>query len=152
MLILYVSLLNVTYTVAFVSLFDNAPISIDLIFLNIFCHFLIVEILLRYGDIESNPGPKDRQSLSICYYNINSLSAHNFEKLSSLEAFNSVHDFDVICISESFLDSSFSFDDSSLELRGFKLVRADRSPIRHKKRRCVNLPQRKFTNQIFKCL
>ena len=71
------------------------------------------------------PGPKDKHCLSICHYNINSIAAHNFAKLSSLEAFNAVHNFDVICISESYLDSSFSSDDSALALKGYKLVRAD---------------------------
>ena len=63
--------------------------------------------------------------MSVCHYSINSIAAHNFAKLSSLEAFNAVHNFDVICISESYLDSSFPTDDSALDLKGYKLVRAD---------------------------
>ena len=99
--------------------------SIDLFFLFIFQHFLVVKLLLRCGDVESNPGPKSKHCLSVCHYNVNSIVVHNFAKLSSLEAFNAVHDFDIICISESFLDSSFSSDDSTLNLKGYKLVRAD---------------------------
>ena len=92
--------------------------SIDLVFLFVFQHFLAIKLLLRCGDVESNPGPKDKHCLSICHYNINSIAAHNFAKLSSLEAFNAVHNFDVICISEPYLDSSFSSDDSALALKG----------------------------------
>ena len=34
-------------------------------------------------DIELNPGPKHKQdqSLSICHWNLNSIPAHNFQKL-----------------------------------------------------------------------
>ena len=59
----------------------------------------------------------------MCHYNINSLVANNFTKLSSLEAFNAVHNFDIIYISESFLDSFFSSHDSALLLKGYQLVR-----------------------------
>ena len=105
--------------------FITGSFSIDLVILFVFQHILITKLLLKCGDIEPNLGPKNKQCLSICHFNINSLAAHNFAKLSSLNAFNSVHDFDIICLSESFLDSSFSTDDSNLALRGYKLVRAD---------------------------
>ena len=41
----------------------------------------------RSGDIEPNPGPKPNscQSFSICHWNLNSISAHNFIKLSLLK-------------------------------------------------------------------
>ena len=97
----------------------------DLLFLLSFHHFLIIKLLLRCGDVEPNPGPKEKDCLSICHYNVNSLAAHNFAKLLTLEAFISVHHYDIICISESFLDSTFSPDDSALTLKGFKLIRAD---------------------------
>ena len=58
-------------------------------------------------------------------FELNSLVAHNFEKISLLQAFNSLHKFDLICISESYLDSTFSDNDPSLALNGYKLVRSD---------------------------
>ena len=70
------------------------------------------------GDIESNPGPKNKQNLSLLHWNVNSLPTKNFEKLSLLTAFNSIHKFDIICIFESFLYSSFLSDDSALNLNG----------------------------------
>ena len=121
---LYTLQLKFTYTGS-IYLFFSGSFSIDLLFLFIFQNILAIKLLLRCGDVESNPGPKDKLSLSICHYNINSIAVHNFAKLSSLEAFNSVHSFDIICISESFLDSSFCSNDSALNLKGFKLVRAD---------------------------
>ena len=44
-----------------------------------------------------NPGPKPiaGQSFSICHWNLNSISAHNFTKISLLTAYVLVHDFDL---------------------------------------------------------
>ena len=41
--------------------------------------------LLRHGDIELNPGPRKekKNSLSVCHWNLNSLSAHNYLNLHS---------------------------------------------------------------------
>ena len=77
------------------------------------------------GDIEINPGPRKDENLSICHWNLNSISAHNFVKFSSLQAFNSIHNFDLICISETFLDSSVAIDDSDLNFNGYNLMRSD---------------------------
>ena len=79
------------------------------------CAFVFL-ILLMDGDIESNPGPKTKTKkekiFSCCHWNVNSLLAHN--KLSILEAYNVAHKYDVICISESNLDSTVPLDDNSL--------------------------------------
>ena len=85
----------------------------------------LVLLLLKCGDIEQNPGPSKNCNLSIMHWNINSVSAHNFVKLTLLEAFVSIHKYDLICISESYLNSSISSNDPSSELKGYKLVRAD---------------------------
>ena len=47
----------------------------------------IFALLLCHGDIEINPGPKKlkKNSLSVCHWNLNSLSAHNFSKLTQLK-------------------------------------------------------------------
>ena len=88
-------------------------------------HFFLFFLILACGDIESNPGPNNKGKLSIMHWNVNSLAAHNFAKLSSLQAFNSTHKFDLICIGESFLDSSLSSNDPSLALSGYTLERSD---------------------------
>ena len=54
-----------------------------------------------------------------------SVSAHNFVKLSSMEVYNTVHNYDIICLPETYLDSSFSSNDPDLFLDGYKLIRAD---------------------------
>ena len=52
-------------------------------------------------DIEMNPGPKPSscKKFSICHWNLNSTSAHLI-KLSLLRAYISVHNFDILCLSE----------------------------------------------------
>ena len=146
LLILSILQLNATYTSG-IYLLVIGFFSIDLLFLLSLQHFLVVKLLLRCGDVESNPGSRSNHCLSDCHYNVNSIVAHNFAKLSSLEAFNAVHNFDIICISESFLDSSFSSDDSALTLKGYKLVRADH-PLDIRRGGYLHLLQRNIANLV----
>ena len=69
---------------------------------------------MLHGYIESNPVPKKKELtyFSLCHWNVNSLVAH--KKIPSLAAYNSVYRYDIICISESFLDSAISDDDNIL--------------------------------------
>ena len=93
------------------------------------CHLLIVFLilLLLSGDVHPNPGPKrDKDyNFSVCSWNIGSVSAHNFSKLSLLSSYNSIYHYDLICLSETFLDSSFLPDDPRLNLDGYNLILAD---------------------------
>ena len=88
---------------------------------------LQILIVLLSGDIEINPGPKrsPKTNLSICHWNLNSISAHNYVKLSLLRAYLAFHNFDIICLSETYLNSSNSPDDETLEISGYNLVRSD---------------------------
>ena len=56
---------------------------------------------------------------------MNSLTAHNFEKVNLLEAYSTVNKFDIICLSEFFLDSSILTENNNLKINGHKMVRAD---------------------------
>ena len=84
-------------------------------------------LLLLSGNVHPNPGPKrDKDyNFSVCCWNIGSISAHNFSKLSLLSSYNRIYNYDLICLSETFLDSSFLPDDSRLNLDGYNLIRAD---------------------------
>ena len=79
------------------------------------------------GDVKENPGPKPSfsQIFSICHWNVNSISAHNYIKSSFLRAYVSSHKFDVICISETYLNSDIFTVDETLETVGYTLSRAD---------------------------
>ena len=91
------------------------------------CYILVFVnlLLIICGDIETNPGPNDTYNLSLCHWNLNSIMAHNFSKLTALAAFNSIHKFDIICLSETFLNSSYKTEDDALALNGYTLIRAD---------------------------
>ena len=77
------------------------------------------------GDVGLNPEPKRNtvQTLSICHWNLNSICAHSFAKLTLLRAYVSVRKFDIICLSETYLD--YSIDDENLEISGYYLIRSD---------------------------
>ena len=88
-------------------------------------------LLICASDIELNQGPRKNNTsynFSSCHWNRNSIAAHNFSKLSLLEAYDVQHKFDMICLSETFLDSSIPTNDERLNMKGYKLIRAD-NPI-----------------------
>ena len=90
---------------------------------------LLTIFLLLCSDVELNSGPTKKPNswfnFSICNWNLNSLTSHNCEKVNLLEAYNAVNKFDIICLSESFLDSSVLTENSNLKINGYKMVRAD---------------------------
>ena len=86
-----------------------------------------LNLLLQHGEIETNPGPRGNHSqyFSFCHWKLNSLPAHNYAKVSLLQAFNAIHKFDLICLSESYLNSSITMDEKSLIIDGYKFISAD---------------------------
>ena len=84
-------------------------------------------LIILSGDVEVNPGPKNSVSecLSICHWNLNSILAHDYSKLFLLKAYISVHKFDIICLSETYLDSTVPLDDVNLVISGYNLIRSD---------------------------
>ena len=46
---------------------------------------------------------------------------------SLIEAYNTHHNFDIICLSETFLDSSSADDNPRLNLKDFTMIRVDNS-------------------------
>ena len=77
------------------------------IFSLITCLYIFL-LLCSHGDIELNPGANKSKenNLSICHWNLNSITAHNFVKLSQLKAYISTYKHDFICLSETYLGSS----------------------------------------------
>ena len=81
---------------------------------------------MQSWDIEANPGPGGfRSSLSICHWNLNSIWVEGFSKLSQILAFLNINQFDIFCLTETFLDSSTSSDDPRLVIKVYKLFRCD---------------------------
>ena len=73
------------------------------------------------------PGPKtiSQQGFSICHWNLNSIFAHNFAKIFLLKAYLAIHKFDIICLSETYIDSSIPTNNDNLDIDGYNLVRSD---------------------------
>ena len=89
--------------------------------------FLLLLLILS-NDVELHPGPKkdnSKRSFSIAHWNLNTIAAQNFVKLSQLEAYNTMHSYDLICLSETWLDSTNSVNSNDLSLKGYNLHRVD---------------------------
>ena len=88
------------------SLIKNIPASFRLCFLKIaditvFLLFFIQNLLSCCGDIEENPGTK-YSSLTFCHWNLNGLTAHDSTKISLLQVYITQHNYDIICLTETF--------------------------------------------------
>ena len=82
-------------------------------------------MILLCADIDENSGPKAKpnDNLSVYHWNVNSTPSHNFQKIAVLESFVAMNKFDIICISETFLN--ITYEDNDLNLNGYSLLRAD---------------------------
>ena len=58
------------------------------------------------GDVEQNPGGSENDFFQIFHWNVNSLSAHQFQRLSLIESYNSTKNFHFIAITETALRDS----------------------------------------------
>ena len=81
-------------------------------------------LLLCCGDIEKSPGPK-YSSLKFYHWNLNGLTAHDSIKISLLQAYIIQNNYDIICLSETFLNSSIQTNDDRISIDGYNLIRAD---------------------------
>ena len=103
------------------------PIIIFTCIFTFFYSVFLSILILKAGDIELNPGPPQNFHLyfSCCHWNVYTFATDNYSK--ALKAYNSIYRYDFICISETFLDSSFESDDKNLMLEGYNLIRSDHS-------------------------
>ena len=82
-------------------------------------------LLLESGDIETNRGPWRSSLIKFCCWNLNGLATHNFAKMPLIEAFITTHNLDIICLSETFLDSSIDVSDTRMNINGYSFLTAD---------------------------
>ena len=61
--------------------------------------------------------------LSVCHWNLNSLTTHNYTKLTQLKAYISLYKYNFIYLSETYLDSKKP--NTLLEIDGYNLVSED---------------------------
>ena len=89
--------------------------------------FVSVILLVLSGDIETFPDPEPGHSNSFffCHQSLNGIADHNFLKMFLVRAYNAIHRFNVICLSETYLESSYHTDDHQLAFPRYNLIRAD---------------------------
>ena len=73
--------------------------------------WLVYATILLCSDVETNPGP---ETLYFCCWNLNSIAAHEFLRISLIEAYNSVYNYDLVGIVETDIDSTVDEDRLSL--------------------------------------
>ena len=86
---------------------------------------MVEVITIRSKKQTPGPRPNPCPSFSICHWNLNSLTAHNYLEVSLLRAYVAIRKFDVVCLLETYLDSSNLSDDDNFNLLGYNVVRAD---------------------------
>ena len=94
---------------------------------NILILWLCVCLIILSSDIEVNPGPKNNftECLSICCWNLNNISAHDYSKLFLLKAYILIHKYDIICLSETYIYSPVPLHDDNLVIARYNLVCSD---------------------------
>ena len=78
-------------------------------FINKFKHLLLLS-----ENIEINPFPKRSSYKKFCHWNLNVLATHDVIKVPLLEAFITSNNFELVCLSETFLDSTVPSDDVNI--------------------------------------
>ena len=80
--------------------------------------FKKIDLLMLCGDNKLNPGsrPNSVQSFSIHHWNLNSMVAHNFSKVSVLKAYNAKYTYDLISPSETYLNHNTLSDGDNLQI------------------------------------
>ena len=75
--------------------------------------------------------------LNFFLWNLNGVAAHDFIKLPLIEAYIATNNFDIVCLSETFLDSSIPNDDHRINIAGYSLLRADHPSSKKKGGVCI---------------
>ena len=83
-------------------------------------------LLTCAGDIEFNPGLK-KNNISNNFFAIGILTVFWYITFQNVFTGSVQHKFDMICLSETFLDSSITTNDENLNMKGYKLVRTENS-------------------------
>ena len=83
--------------------------------------------LIFSNDIEINPEPKldSSQNFATCHWNLNSIAGDNFPKINTLKNILTFQKTDIVCLSETYLDSIFIVNDENEVVECCNLVRCD---------------------------
>ena len=86
---------------------------------------LITQVLLKSGDIEIDSGPKKSSAIKFYHSNLNGLATHDFVKVSLLDVFITAHNFDIVYLRETVLDSTIPHNDENININGYSSLRVD---------------------------
>ena len=86
----------------------------------LYSQWVMTRLILLSGDVEPNPGP---DTLKFCCWNLNSIAAHDFLRVSLIEAYNSIYNYDLIGIAETHLNDTI--DQERLFLRGYQFIKCN---------------------------
>ena len=81
---------------------------------NVFWFICIKNLLSQCGGIEANLGPRFSSS-TFCHWNLNSHAAHDYIKILLFQAYISQHNYDIICLLGTFLNSFIQSDDKRIK-------------------------------------
>ena len=76
-------------------------------------------VLLISGDVHPHPGLCHGNSLKFCHWNLDSVAVNDFIKIPLIEAYDSVYNYDLFALSETYLDSSIT--NETISLTGFSI-------------------------------
>ena len=84
-----------------------------------------IHVILISGDVHVNPGPAKFNNgfLKFCHWNLNSIPAHNYIRISQLEEYNTQHNLDIIALTETALKPNEDCD--KVKLEGYTAMRSD---------------------------
>ena len=101
--------------------------------------WLYILLILLCADVVLSPAPKraSTSNILVCQWNLNSISPHNYTKLFLLKAYIAIHKFDIICLSETYVDSSTTSGDNNFAIWGYKLIRFDLPPNNKRSGVCI---------------
>ena len=104
-LLFYIFLIEILFSKGYISKISTKLYSSIILLFNILLSVLVWLcscLIIPNGDVEVNPEPQNSVSecLSICHWNLNSISAHDYSKLFLLKACIAVHKFDIVFVSQ----------------------------------------------------
>ena len=109
--LLFTTIINVVVLVficfMFEAFFNQKKLTaLSFLFFTFFIYhpWLFMCLIKISGGVEENPGPKrySVKYLTIRHWNLNSIATHNFIKVVLLKAYLSVHEMEIICLSETY--------------------------------------------------
>ena len=106
-------LVNSQYSFIYIKVFNYGSFNLNQI------------LLIRSGNVELNPSPKNSSSLPFFHWNLNGIATHNFAKISFIQSYGLSYNIDIIFLTETFLEFSIEVTDPNINISGYNSLRSD---------------------------